>query len=119
MFYYQGALEHQKKTGNLKGFFPVYNEKKIMFEECDLMILSAMQKHLTCYTAPKIKAKIVVEAASASITPTAHKVLLSKNILVIPDIFVNSGSSIVSYLEYVKNLVECQNIRQRFDKIYN
>lgn len=85
-----------------------------MFEECDLMILSEMQKTLTCYTAPKIRAKIVVEAASGSITPTAHKVLLSKNILVIPDIVVNATSSIVSYLEYVKNLVECKNISERF-----
>lgn len=45
-----------------------------------------------------------MEVANGPITPTANKILLGHNKLILPDIFINAGSTIISYLEYIKNM---------------
>ena len=39
----------------------------------------------------QIQAKIIVEGANCTMSPMAYEMLLKKNVLVIPDIIVNSG----------------------------
>ncbi|KAI4458462.1 glutamate dehydrogenase [Holotrichia oblita] len=77
---------------------------EIYLEPCDILIFAATHRSLQCYVAENVQAKIVVEAAYAPITPTAHKVLLARKRVVLPDIFAGCGASVTSYLEYVKNL---------------
>lgn len=77
---------------------------EIYLEPCDILIFAATHRSLQCYVAENVQAKIVVEAAYAPITPTAHKVLLARKRVVLPDIFAGCGASVTSYLEYVRNL---------------
>lgn len=103
--YFQKISEHKNKNGSILGYEKVrpYEVDDIYREECDILILAAVQKSLTCYLADVVKAKIIVEVANGPITPTAHKILLGRKKLVLPDIFVNSGSTIASFCEYIKS----------------
>ena len=50
------------------------------------------------------RAKVVAEAANGPVTYKADKILNKKNILVIPDIYLNAGGVAVSYFEWVRNI---------------
>ncbi|XP_044262352.1 glutamate dehydrogenase, mitochondrial-like [Tribolium madens] len=104
----QSVLDHKKSNGgsiqNYTNAKPVSNDNIIFKEPCDILILAAEQKSLICHIADKIKAKVVVEAANGAITPTAHRILTGRKKLILPDIYVSSGHSIASYLEYLVHL---------------
>lgn len=57
--------------------------------------------------------KLIIEAANIPTTPTAEKILKEKNVLIIPDILVNAGGVIGSYIEYIGGTV-----KQAFDYIH-
>jgi glutamate dehydrogenase (NAD(P)+) len=68
-----------------------------------VLVPAALEKVFTAETAPKVKAKLIVEGANGPTTPEADRIFKEKGITVIPDIMANAGGVTVSYFEWVQD----------------
>ena len=101
------AKEHFSNTGSFKGFSggnftPISDDDLI--KDCDILIPAALENTITPSLAKRLSCSLIAEAANGPIGKQADQILVSRNIAILPDLFVNSGGVIVSYFEWVKNL---------------
>lgn len=87
------------------GIVHISNEE-LLTCECDVLVPAALENQITEEIAPKLKCNYIVEAANGPTTKEADEILKERNIILIPDIFANSGGVIVSYFEWVQNIQE-------------
>lgn len=92
-----------------------------MQKRCDIYIPAAEERCVNEHNVKLLDCSIVLEAANGPITPQSDKYLFEKNVLVLPDILVNSGSVISSYFEWLKNLEHRipGNMTKRWEKQSN
>ena len=98
---------HLTKTGGVKGFADVEfvdDGAAVLERACDILIPAAIERVIHAGNAPRLRAKLVVEAANGPTTFEADKILRDRGIIVLPDLYVNAGGVVVSYFEWVKNL---------------
>jgi glutamate dehydrogenase (NAD(P)+) len=115
------VVKHQKETGSILNFPGAKNivpTNGALELECDILIPAALENQITAENAPRIKARIVAEAANGPTTAEAETILLDRGILLIPDIFLNAGGVTVSYFEWIKNLshVRFGRVGKRFEE---
>src|SRR5207237_9688197 len=67
-------------------------------------IPAAIENQIGEHNAPKIKAKLIAEAANGPTSPEADRILYDKDVFMIPDILCNAGGVTVSYFEWVQDL---------------
>lgn len=99
-----------------------FAQKEDMLEmDCDILIPAALENVIDGNNAPRIKAKIIGEAANGPLTPEADEVLIKKGVLVVPDMYLNAGGVTVSYFEWLKNLshVRYGRLEKRFNENMN
>ena len=100
-------VEYRKESGSIMGFegaTDLPSREAALELECDILIPAALENQITAENAPKIKAKIIGEAANGPVTADAEKILEEKGIMIIPDVYINAGGVTVSYFEWLKNL---------------
>jgi glutamate dehydrogenase (NAD(P)+) len=71
--------------------------------DVDVLVPAALENQITLENAPRIRARILVEAANGPTTPEAHRLLHGQGVFVVPDILANSGGVTVSYFEWVQD----------------
>lgn len=79
------------------------SNEELLEEECDILILAALENQITAQNAHKIKAKVILELANGPTTPEADEILRERGIIVVPDILANAGGVTVSYFEMLQN----------------
>jgi len=99
-------LEYSGSTGTVMGFQggETMDGERILEKECHILIPAAVQDVITGENAPRIKAKLIVEAANAPTTPEADTILENRGITVIPDVLANAGGCIVCDFERIQGL---------------
>nr|WP_321461367.1 Glu/Leu/Phe/Val dehydrogenase [uncultured Cohaesibacter sp.] len=98
---------HMNRTGGVRGFPDagyIEHGQSLLEKDCDILLPAALENVLTSENAPRIKAPLIVEAANGPTTYDADKILKERGIVILPDIYVNSGGVTVSYFEWIKNL---------------
>ena len=99
--------EYRKENGGVEGFPNtefIKNGASLLEEKCDILIPAALEGVINKENAPRIKAKIIAEAANGPVTFDADSILQQKGTIMIPDTFLNAGGVTVSYFEWIKNL---------------
>ncbi len=101
-------ITFQNKGKNLfkdyRGDAKFITNQELIVCDCDILIPAALENQITEHNANAIKAKIIVEGANGPTSVDADAILHARGVMVIPDIFANSGGVIVSYCEWVQNL---------------
>ncbi len=103
-----GVIAHKTETGSVVGFTggDRIDNRQVLEYECEVLVPAALEKVITAENAPRIKAKIIAEAANGPTLPEADRILFDRGIMVLPDILANAGGVTVSYLEWVQDLQE-------------
>jgi glutamate dehydrogenase (NAD(P)+) len=106
---------------NYPGAVNIFKNTDALELECDILIPAALENVINGENAPRVKAKIIGEAANGPCTPEADEIFIQKGILCVPDMYLNAGGVTVSYFEWLKNLshVRYGRMEKRFTENLN
>ena len=118
------VFHNRRKTGTILNFPGAKNFAKntdALEMDCDILIPAALENVIDGENAPKVKAKIIGEAANGPLTPEADEIFAKKGVIVVPDMYLNAGGVTVSYFEWLKNLshVRYGRLEKRFTENMN
>ncbi len=118
------VFNHRKASGSILNFPEAnnFNDTNEALEmECDILIPAALENVINAENASRVKAKIIGEAANGPLTPEADEEFIRRNVLVVPDMYLNAGGVTVSYFEWLKNLshVRYGRMEKRFTENMN
>ena len=118
------VVEHRKQSGsilNFAGSTNIARTEEALELECDILVPAALENVINGENAPRVKAKIIGEAANGPLTPEADEEFIKRGIVVIPDMYLNAGGVTVSYFEWLKNLshVRYGRMEKRFTENLN
>ena len=103
-------MAHKEEAGTVVGLpgTDTLTNEEILELDCDMLVPAAIDRVIHSANAPRVKAKVVIEAANHPLTPEADRILNDRGITVVPDILVNAGGVVVSYFEWTQNLYQHQ-----------
>lgn len=117
------AKKYFQENGSFEGYsgaktIEIKNPLSYMEHECDFLVPAATEKSIHKANAPKLKCKAVVEGANGPTTFAAEENLLSRGIVVCPDLLINGGGVTCSYFEWLKNIdhVSPGKLNKKYDE---
>jgi glutamate dehydrogenase (NAD(P)+) len=119
----QRVTDHKHRTGTVAQFpgAAAIDSTELLEMECDVLIPAALENQITMENAPRVKARVVAEAANGPTTPGADRILHERGVMVLPDILANAGGVTVSYFEWVQDLQELfwteAEVNQKLEKV--
>lgn len=118
------VFHHRRKNGSILNFPGAKNFAKntdALEMDCEILIPAALENVIDDENAPKVKAKLIGEAANGPLTPEADEIFIKKGTLIVPDMYLNAGGVTVSYFEWLKNLshVRYGRMEKRFTENMN
>jgi glutamate dehydrogenase/leucine dehydrogenase len=110
------VMAHKAENGSVVGLpeTRTITNDDLLAWDCDILIPAALECQVHDRNAADVRAKLVVEAANAPVTPEADRILQERGVTVLPDIVANGGGVVVSYFEWVQNL---QNQQWPLDEV--
>jgi glutamate dehydrogenase (NAD(P)+) len=117
----EDVMAHRRESGSLLDFPGAQNldhRDEGLELDCDILVPAALENAITMDNAPRIKARIIAEAANGPVSAEASQHLHERGITVVPDAFINAGGVTVSYFEWLKNLqhVRFGRMEKRFEE---
>ncbi len=103
----QAVSDYVREHGGVRGFPDaeyVADGSAVLEHDCDILIPAALESQITSENAPRIRARVIAEAANGPVTAEADHVLREAGKILIPDLYLNAGGVTVSYFEWIKNL---------------
>jgi glutamate dehydrogenase (NAD(P)+) len=115
------VVRYRTETKTLIGYpgsTALPHREAVLEMDCDVLVPSALENVITADNAPRVRAKIVAEAANGPITDEADQILRARGVMILPDIYLNAGGVTVSYFEWLKNLshVRLGRMDKRFEQ---
>lgn len=103
-------IQHVQKHHSVEGYpkATAINKDDFFALPVDVMIPAALEGQITEQNAPKVQAKLIVEAANGPITEKGEAILIERGIEILPDLLVNAGGVTVSFFEWVQNKTNAQ-----------
>lgn len=102
----RSLLAFKQEHGTLVGF-PAgdhVTNQELLELDCDILIPAALENQFNANNAPRVKAKLIAEAANGPTNPEADLIFFDRGIFLLPDILANAGGVTVSYFEWVQDL---------------
>lgn len=102
----EAVFKHRRETGSLEGFPGaefIAEGQRLLEADCDVLVPAALEDQITAENAPRVKARIIAEAANGPIDFEGQTILQERGILILPDVYLNAGGVTVSYFEWLKN----------------
>ena len=117
----EAVTAHRRERRSLLGFpgaTDLARREEALELDCDILVPAALERQITAENAPRIRARMIVEAANGPTTLEADEILARRGVMIIPDAYVNAGGVTVSYFEWVKNLghVRFGRMQKRFEE---
>ncbi len=100
-------IAYAAENKSLKGYTKAQSisNSELLELDCDALLPCALEGQIDTHNAEKIKAKFIIEGANGPVTNSATKILTKNGIFIAPDVIANGGGVIVSYFEWVQDIM--------------
>jgi glutamate dehydrogenase (NAD(P)+) len=100
----EAVARWSRETGSVGGFpqAEAIDRDALLEIPCDVLIPAALEHQITEKNAPRLRCRLVAEAANGPTTTAADAILRERGIPVLPDVLTSGGGVTVSYFEWVQ-----------------